>query len=69
MCEALRDLMKDEIQKEIQEAVQDAQQAATDAANIAAIRNLKAKQNLNDAQAMDTLGISPADQIRYAPML
>lgn len=65
MCEALRDLMKDEIQKEIQ----DAQQAATDAANIAAIRNLKAKQNLNDAQAMDTLGISPADQIRYAPML
>ena len=73
MCEALRDLMKDEIQKEIQEAVQDAvqatQQAATDAANIAAIRNLKAKQNLNNAQAMDTLGISPADQIRYAPML
>ena len=65
MCEALRDLMKDEIQKEIQ----DAQQAATDAANIAAIRNLKAKHNLNDAQAMDTLGISPADQIRYAPML
>jgi len=65
MCEALRDLMKDEIQKEIQ----DAQQAATDAANIAAIRNLKAKQNLNNAQAMDTLGISPADQIRYAPML
>ena len=56
MCEALRDLMKDEIQEEIQKA----QQNAMDAANIAAIRNLKAKQNLNDAEAMDTLGISHA---------
>ena len=80
----MKDEIQKEIQEAVQDAVQATQQAAeqaaeqkiqkaqqnaTDAANIAAIRNLKAKQNLNDAQAMDTLGISPADQIRYAPML
>ena len=70
--QATQQAAEQEIQKARQDAeqkIQKAQQNATDAANIAAIRNLKAKQNLNDAQAMDTLGISPADQMKYTPWL
>ena len=76
MCEALRDLMKDEIQEEIQKAVQDAVQATQQAAEqdavktkVAMINNLMVKQNLNAAEAMDTLGIPPADQMKYTPWL
>ena len=83
MCEALRDLMKDEIQEEIQKAVQATQQAAEqeiqkavqaaeqDAVKtkVAMINNLMVKQNLNAAEAMDTLGIPPADQMKYTPWL
>ena len=72
MCEALRDLMKDEIQEEIQKAVQDAVQAAEQDAlktTVAMINNLMVKQNLNAAEAMDILGIPPADQMKYTPWL
>ncbi|MBO5536798.1 MAG: hypothetical protein J6B53_15605 [Clostridia bacterium] len=72
MCEALRDLMKDEIQEEIQKAVQATQQAAEQDAvktKVAMINNLMVKQNLNAAEAMDILGIPPADQMKYTPWL
>ncbi|MBR3535211.1 MAG: hypothetical protein IKN85_05210 [Oscillospiraceae bacterium] len=62
MCDALRDLIKDEFQNEIQ----DEKQKAVDIAMIAAIRNLMRKNGIDATTAMDTLGISLDDQIRYA---
>ena len=62
MCDALRDLIKDEFQNEIQ----DEKQKAVDIAMIAVIRNLMRKNGIDATTAMDTLGISPDDQIRYA---
>ena len=58
MDAVLRRLMKDEIQEEKQQAV--------DIAMIAAIRNLMKKHEMDATAAMDALGISPDDQIRYA---
>jgi len=51
------EIMKDEIQAEIQEAVDDAM--------IKIIRNLMRNTEIDAMTAMDTLGISPDDQIRY----
>ena len=64
MCEALRELFKEEIQEGIQKAVQAAVKAT-----VAVIKNLMDSQGWDAAKAMDNMGISPADQIRYAPML
>ena len=61
MCEALRELMKDEIQQERQEAA--------DIALIAVIRNVMKSFGVDATKAMDSMGISPADQLRYAARL
>ena len=61
MCEALRDLMKDEIQEERQDAA--------DIVLIAAIKNAMKTFGVDASKAMEGLGISPSDQIRYASRL
>lgn len=61
MCEALRDLMKEEIQEENQKAV--------DVALVAVIRSLMKKNNIGASEAMETLSIPVADQIRYASII
>ena len=61
MCKAMKDLMKEEIQEEKQEAV--------DISLIAAIKNLMKKTGWTANQAMESLAIPAADQIRYATRL
>ncbi len=61
MCQALRELMKEEIQEEKQEAV--------DESTVTHIKNLMKKLGLDAKAAMETLGISTADQLRYMAML
>lgn len=61
MCEALRDLMKEEIQEERQDAV--------DTALIAVIKNQMKTLGLDASKVMESMGLSPADQIRYAARL
>ena len=65
MCQALRELMKDEIQEEIQTA----EEKAVDKSTVAHIKNLMKKLGLDAKAAMETLGISAADQLRYMTML
>ena len=65
MCQALRELMKDEIQEEIQTA----EQKAVDETLVTSIKNLMKKLGLDAKAAMETLGISAADQLRYMTML
>ena len=65
MCQALRELMKDEIQEKIQEERQD----AVDQTLITSIKNLMKKLGLDAKAAMETLGISASDQLRYMAML
>ena len=65
MCQALRELMKDEIQEEIQTA----EEKAVDKSTVAHIKNLMKKLGLDAKAAMETLGISAADQLRYLAML
>ena len=65
MCQALRELMKDEIQEKIQEERQD----AVDQTLITSIKNLMKKLGLDAKAAMETLGISASDQLRYLAML
>ena len=52
----------------VQDAVQAAEQDALKT-TVAMINNLMVKQNLNAAEAMDILGIPPADQMKYTPWL
>ena len=61
MCEALRDLMKEEIQEDNQKAV--------DIALIPAIKNQMKTLGLDATRIMESMGLSPADQIRYASKL
>ena len=65
MCQVLRELMKDEIQEEIQTA----EQKAVDETLVTSINNLMKKLGLDAKAAMETLGISAADQLRYMTML
>ena len=65
MCQALRELMEDEIQEEIQTA----EQKAVDETLVTSIKNLMKKLGLDAKAAMETLGISAADQLRYMTML
>ena len=77
MCQALRELMKEEMEEEIQTAVkeaetraaQEATKKATDATIIASIKSLMQKLGMDAKVAMETLGISAADQRRYMTML
>ena len=65
MCQALRELMKEEIQEEIRTA----EQKAVDETLVTSINNLMKKLGLDAKAAMETLGISAADQLRYMTML
>ncbi|MBQ6504442.1 MAG: hypothetical protein IJI57_11080 [Flexilinea sp.] len=59
--EAMRRLMEDVIQEENQKAV--------DKSTLTFIKNLMKNSGWDSEKAMNAIGISPADQIRYAALL
>ena len=61
MCQVLRKLMKNEIQNEKQKAI--------DMSLIAVIKNLMRNSGCDATTAMEKLGISATDQIRYTAKL
>ena len=61
MSEALLELLKDEIREKEQNAV--------DTSLIAAVKNLMKKYGWDANTAMESIGISESDQIRYAARL
>lgn len=65
MCEALRELMKEEIDSEVQEKSKE----AVDVALVAVIKNQVEKLGLDATQIMKSMGLSEADQLRYAARL
>ena len=65
MCQALRELMKEEIQ----EVIREERQEAVDETLVTSIKNLMKRLGLDAKAAMETLGISAADQLRYMAML
>ena len=65
MCQALRELMKDEIQEEIQEA----EKKAVDTSLIGIIKNLMKNSKCDAKTAMEKMGLSAADKLRYMAML
>ncbi len=69
MCQALRELMKEEIQEEIQNAVQEAEKKAVDTSLIGIIKNLMKNSKCDAKTAMEKMGLSAADQLRYMDML
>ena len=69
MCQALRELMKEEIQEEIQNAVQEAEKKAVDTSLIGIIKNLMKNSKCDAKTAMEKMGLSAADQLRYMAML